>query len=282
MRLLVLSFVILGALLSPLRAEEGPNITDPGKSARIVKGTQTKIDRTQPIDLARTPWLVESVGVPADSSVFQRERLIWADSLLWTPIAETVGPEILVERWVNEPPKDLAGKYVLIEVWATWCPPCRRSLPLLNFYQEKYQDKLVVVSICETDEQALREMEKIKGVLPVKDMKFHLAVDTGRRFANKLGVFGIPHAVLLEPTRGGVVWEGMPTWIGYELDDKTLEKYLAIGAKLKAAGKLPKESPVRFATQPVDPTEKLRRPQVGTRHGDGEPCVQPASNETSD
>lgn len=206
------------------------------------------------IDLEKTPWLVERMGLSPTHPAFTRPRSIWADSFRLRPLEEAVkGGEIVVERWVNDEPKDFAGKYVFLEVWATWCPPCRRSLPLLNYYHEKYKDQLVVVSICETDEQALKEM---KGPLKLEDIRFYLAVDTNRRFADALGVYGIPHAVLIEPVYGAVIWEGMPTLPKYELDDKTMEKILSVGQKLKESGKVPEKSPVSFKIEPADPDRK--------------------------
>ncbi|HBT75954.1 MAG TPA: hypothetical protein DEB39_03315 [Planctomycetaceae bacterium] len=266
--------------------ESGPVVTDSSRDAVVVAGPKTKIDRGGPIDLTKTPWLVESVNVPAGSPIFNRERLLWADPIAFLPNTEAVGPEIVVEKWVNEAPKheELAGKYLFVEVWATWCPPCRRSLPLLNHYQEKFGDQLVVVAICEAAKNkegasldldgtltSIKNLANIEGTVKPEDVKFHLAVDTGRRFANKLGVFGIPHAVLIEPTEGVVVWEGMPTWIGYELDDVTLGKYLAIGAKQKAVGKIPEKPPVVFSVQPVGPDDRNERPKAQVKY-EGERC----------
>ena len=100
------------------------------------------------VDLEKEPWLVESVNLPANHPVFDREKIVWADSLLWTALPDIV-PEIPVEKWLTPLPEDRAGKYILIEVWATWCPPCRRSLNYLNYIAEKYKDDLIVVAICE-------------------------------------------------------------------------------------------------------------------------------------
>lgn len=229
------------------------------------------------IDLTTQPWLVESANLPPGSPVLKRDHMIWADSFLWTALEDIVTP-IPVEKWLTRAPapEDLAGKYILVEVWATWCPPCRRSLPYLDFISRKYKDDLVVVSICEMDENAIRNMPG-KG-LNIFDIGYYAAVDTGRRFANKLGVYGIPHAVLLEPTIGGVVWEGMPTLPGYELSDKKLERFFEIGHKLRDAGRLPETSPVSFeVSEPTQQERASRRRVSSTDSADesGAPTVVP-------
>ena len=199
------------------------------------------------------PWLVESKDRPA---IMKRERMLWADSAQYKNIGEICGePVIEIERWVNEPPKDLTGKFVLIEVWATWCPPCRRSLPLLEYFHKKYKDELVVISICETDEEALKNME---GPLKLKDIKFPLAVDTHRRFANALGVYGIPHAVLIDPIMGAVLWEGMPTQVGAELSDEVMSKILANLQNPAVRARLPQKAPFEIKAMPPDPQKKYR------------------------
>ncbi|MGI6401266.1 MAG: TlpA family protein disulfide reductase [Thermoguttaceae bacterium] len=215
------------------------------------------------IDLSKEPWLVESANLPPGSPALKRDHMIWADSYIWTALEDIV-PAIPVEKWITRAPtpEDLVGKYVLVEVWATWCPPCRRSLPYLDFISKKYKDDLVVVSICEMDENAIRNMPG--PGLNIFDIEYFAAVDTGRRFANKLGVYGIPHAVLLEPTIGGVVWEGMPTLPGYELSDKRLERFFQIGHKLRDAGRLPEISPISFEISEPTQQERASRRRVSS------------------
>ncbi|HIA36505.1 MAG TPA: TlpA family protein disulfide reductase [Flavobacteriales bacterium] len=64
---------------------------------------------------------------------------------------------------------DFRGKYVYVDIWATWCGPCRRELPHLEKLQEEYKDKNIVflsVSIDE-DEEAWKKMvkeKKMKGI----------------------------------------------------------------------------------------------------------------------
>jgi len=205
--------------------EDGaPCVVDPDQEPTIVQGERT--ERPDEINIEEQPWLIESVGLPENHPAFSRPKMIWAQSRLWAE-----APEIEVEQWVTGAP-DLEGKYVLVECWATWCPPCRRSLQLLNYYHEKYGDDLVVIAINET---SLEDLEAMEGPTPLSDINFYMAIDTQRRFANALSVTGIPHAVIIEPQYGCVIWEGMPTLIGYELSGETIDRILEVGRKVKAA-----------------------------------------------
>lgn len=223
------------------------------------------------IDVVKEPWLVESARIPEGMPNSPKPRMLWANSVQGQTIKEILNGPIEVEHWINGEPGDFAGKFVLVEVWATWCPPCRRSLALLEYFNEKYKDKLVVVSICETGEEALKKME---GPTKLGDIKAPLAVDTHRRFANALGVYGIPHVVLIDPIFGAVVWEGMPTQIGYELSDERLNKILANLDRPAVKQRLPKTAPFEFKACPPDPNKPNEKPQTPVRCAgeDGTPC----------
>src|SRR5216684_8103409 len=45
----------------------------------------------------------------------------------------------------------LRGKVVLVNFWATWCPPCRAEIPDLVALQQKYREHLVIVGIAEDE-----------------------------------------------------------------------------------------------------------------------------------
>jgi thiol-disulfide isomerase/thioredoxin len=42
---------------------------------------------------------------------------------------------------------DYRGKVVIVDFWATWCPPCRRGIPDLILIQNEYKNKVVVIGI---------------------------------------------------------------------------------------------------------------------------------------
>jgi len=80
--------------------------------------------------LSRVP---AAVGAPLSSSPSPREGFLAPDFTLDTLEGEKVTLS------------DLRGKIVLINLWATWCPPCRAETPALENSYEQYKDSGVVI-----------------------------------------------------------------------------------------------------------------------------------------
>lgn len=60
---------------------------------------------------------------------------------------------------------DLAGRAVLVEFWATWCPPCRGTLGWLGELKKRHGDRLAVLAIAvESDEAAVRKLAADLGL----------------------------------------------------------------------------------------------------------------------
>jgi len=61
---------------------------------------------------------------------------------------------------------DFKGKVIILDFWATWCPPCRESIPDLIELQDKYKNKLVVIGISLDRETKpnVKEFVKDKGI----------------------------------------------------------------------------------------------------------------------
>ncbi|HTM23446.1 MAG TPA: redoxin domain-containing protein [Kofleriaceae bacterium] len=57
-------------------------------------------------------------------------------------------------------PADLAGKVVVVNFWATWCPPCKAEIPALTRFYEKYRDRGLVLLGVVADEVTVPELEE--------------------------------------------------------------------------------------------------------------------------
>ena len=145
------------------------------------------------------------------------EKKIWAKSFL-----NKKAPDLVVEKWLTPEP-NRQGKFVLIDFWATWCPPCRKAIPELNAFQAKFRDKLVVIGLSDESEA------KVKG-LQEPPIQYASAIDPQGRMKKTVAVTGIPHALLLDPD-GIVRWEGFPLLEGYELTAKVIAEIIAKHSK---------------------------------------------------
>lgn len=135
-------------------------------------------------------------------------------------------PPLKIKEWVRGEPvnlaKDAAKKIHMVEFWATWCPPCKASVPLLTDYQKKYAKDLVIIGVTDADPYRnspteIKQFVKEKG----KEMDYHVAIDddgvTSKAYMGEEEV-GIPQAFLVGRD-GKVVWQGSPL-------DPSLEKII--------------------------------------------------------
>ena len=89
--------------------------------------------------------------------------------------------------------RDLKGKVVLVNFWATWCPPCRKEMPDLQALYDKYEDQgFVVVSI--SDEKAA----KVQLFISERKITYPVLLDPGRKVNDLFQVEGIPKSFVYD------------------------------------------------------------------------------------
>jgi thiol-disulfide isomerase/thioredoxin len=145
--------------------------------------------------------------------VHAQQKQIWAKSVLGQP-----APALVVEKWLTPQP-DTKGKFVLIDFWATWCPPCRKAIGELDKFHDEFGDKLVIIGISNQSEDDVKKMTN-----PV--INYSVAIDTQQRMYNQLQITGIPHVIVIDP-KGIVRWEGFPLLDGYELTDTVIKDIMS-------------------------------------------------------
>jgi thiol-disulfide isomerase/thioredoxin len=106
------------------------------------------------------------------------------------------------------------GKYVLIDVWASWCSPCRAQYPHLVLLEEKMKSKAITFVSISVDSQVWRwkgpMLTKMGGIQwLIKDKVFEKA----------FGINTIPRYILLDK-RGNILSLNMPSPLHPELEEQ--------------------------------------------------------------
>lgn len=87
------------------------------------------------------------------------------------------------------------GKLLVLNVWATWCPPCRKEMPSLERLSKSVDGRRIAVAgmTVDTDANLVREFLDQTGVT------FRNFADPERKFANVLNVQAYPETLLIAP-----------------------------------------------------------------------------------
>lgn len=93
----------------------------------------------------------------------------------------------------------LKGTIVLINFWATWCPPCRAEMPSLNKLYREFRDKNLVVLAVSTD----RSSQSVKEFLDKRPVDFPVLMDSDNKVSRQFKVFSLPTTFLLD--RNGTI-----------------------------------------------------------------------------
>jgi thiol-disulfide isomerase/thioredoxin len=105
------------------------------------------------------------------------------------------------------------GKVVLIDCWATWCPPCVSSFPALVAKHKKYADRgLVVIALSLDEDDNADDVAKFlkKSRASFTNLRLLPEPDAEQQLERLLGLDGgIPHAALFNK-QGKRVWAGDP------------------------------------------------------------------------
>jgi thiol-disulfide isomerase/thioredoxin len=106
----------------------------------------------------------------------------------------------------GEPTQALdAGTVSVVEFWATWCGPCRETIPHLTSIQAAHPE-LQIIGLSDEDADTVKPFVEEMGA----KMVYRVGLADAPTYASYMqGVQGIPHAVIVDGT-GIVVWSGHP------------------------------------------------------------------------
>ena len=170
---------------------------------------------------SRRRWLV---GAVAGAATLGGIGLAWRtlekapvpqtlDSSFWQLEFATPGGQTLTMHSMH-------GKPLLLNFWASWCPPCIEELPLLsNFFKENSANGWQVLGL------AVDELDPVKRFLAHSPLSFPVALAgiSGIELSKSLGnlIGGLPFTVVIDPTAkvihrkmGKVTPEDLRAWLG--------------------------------------------------------------------
>jgi len=90
---------------------------------------------------------------------------------------------------------DFRGQYVLVNFWATWCPPCMREMPDLYAYHLAHQDDNFTLLAVNVSEDAAT----VADFLRTNNFDFPVALDISGAVYQQFGGDGLPSSFLIGP-----------------------------------------------------------------------------------
>ena len=116
---------------------------------------------------------------------------------------------------------DYKGKVVVVNVWASWCEPCREEMPLLQATHDKISSQGGMVLGVDTQDATPKALAFLKEV----DATFPSVRDVDREYGRQFGVFGYPETFIIDRKGRVAALQRFPVdqaWL-----DKHLPKLLA-------------------------------------------------------
>ncbi len=116
---------------------------------------------------------------------------------------------------------DLRGKKVILNFWATWCPPCKKEIPEMQKFNEKHGKDIAILAVNYT----ISEKGKAQGVQQFateQGVTFPILLDTDSSVSNMYKVITIPTSYFIDSK--GIIQQKFIGPMTYEFMKKTIKK----------------------------------------------------------
>ncbi len=156
-------------------------------------------------------WLV--VGSPDSVNMVQAKEVVPA-------------PEVVLENLEGGKIslKDYRGKWVFINFWATWCPPCIKEMPDMESFYNKFKKHNFVMLAVSID----KKKKLVEKFVKKYNLTFEIFFDPKTKVAKQFGVKGIPATFVINP-QGEIISQasGPREWMDPSIIDY-FEKLMAV------------------------------------------------------
>ncbi len=143
-----------------------------------------------------------ALGVYVSVSLTEPQPPVTAQAAGGLPFARASMPRQLPELRFTDAAgnalsmKDFRGRMVLLNIWATWCAPCREEMPALDRLQAQLGGSEFEVLALSVDQQGAEPVQKFFSEVGIKTLERH--IDPTAQAAFKLGVVGLPATLLVD------------------------------------------------------------------------------------
>lgn len=133
------------------------------------------------------------VTSPRLNEIFKKACAKWDKAAVGRPSPMFKGVDVNGKEMTL---RDFRGKYIYIDMWATWCGPCQKELPFLKKLEEKFKGRNIVFVGLSIDQDKAKWAARVKsGALSGTQ----LHIGKGSKFQSDYRISGIPRFILLDP-----------------------------------------------------------------------------------
>ena len=133
------------------------------------------------------------VTSPRLNDIFKKACAKWDKAAVGRPSPMFKGVDVNGKEMTL---RDFRGKYIYIDMWATWCGPCQKELPFLKKLEEKFKGRNIVFVGLSIDQDKAKWAARVKsGALSGTQ----LHIGKGSKFQSDYRISGIPRFILLDP-----------------------------------------------------------------------------------
>ena len=133
------------------------------------------------------------VTSPRLNEIFKKACAKWDKAAVGRPSPMFKGVDVNGKEMTL---RDFRGKYIYIDMWATWCGPCQKELPFLKKLEEKFKGRNIVFVGLSIDQDKAKWAARVKsGALSGTQ----LHIGKGSKFQSDYRISGIPRFILLNP-----------------------------------------------------------------------------------
>ncbi|WP_408891970.1 peroxiredoxin family protein [Paenibacillus taichungensis] len=116
---------------------------------------------------------------------------------------------------------DFRGQKVIVNMWATWCPPCRAEMPDMQKFYEKYADEnTTVIAINMTTSE--KSVDRISVFLDEFGITFPILLDKQNKIAEIYQVHALPTSYIIDSQ--GVIQQKVTGPMNYEMMEKLVKE----------------------------------------------------------